>query len=137
MTRTKWGPRFGAWLLTASLVFVVFGAVRADLVHSPAVWLVFCQTLGVAGYTAVVLRMTWWGVTATPEGLRVRNGRTVRFLPWADVTGAAAVNGGNLTIIGAEPEQTTVIEWAGFRPPTRAAAEITALVTDPGLRPAA
>jgi hypothetical protein len=137
VTRTKWGPRFGARLLAVSVVYVVGGAVRLDLVHGPSVWSMVLQTVGIAGYMTVVARMLWWGVTATPEGLRVRNGRKVRVLPWADVTGAAAVNGGNLTIIGARPEQTTVIEWAGFRPPRRTAAEITALVTDPGLRPAA
>jgi hypothetical protein len=137
MTRTRWGPRIGAWLLTLGLAFVVTASVRADLVRAQSAWIIACQVVGSIGYAVVVLRMLLWGVTATPEGLRVRNGRKVSFLPWADVTGAAAVNGGNLTIIGAEPGQTTVIEWAGFRPPRRTAAEITALVTDPGLRPAA
>ena len=134
-TRITWRPGAGAWLVSAIMLFIVSGAVADDLARTPPVWQVVAQVLGITGFSVLVLRMLLWGVTATPEGLRVRTGRRVRFLAWDEVTAAAAVNGGNLTIVGTGPSEGVVIEYAGFRAPTRAAAEITALITNPALRP--
>lgn len=106
-------------------------------------------SIGLIGLGALILnrlvRMATWRVTADPAGLRVRGQLRTRFVRWADATAADYTPEAELVITCRKPAREVDLGRLGFprleralhlTPQARtAAAEITAMIRNPTLRP--
>ncbi|MEU1620857.1 hypothetical protein ABZ479_26595 [Streptomyces sp. NPDC005722] len=108
-------------------------------------WRAVMSVLGSLWLTEKALSMTMWRITADAAGLRVRRHLRTRHVPWAEVTRVVRTADGELIVrrvAGVEDLRVGAVAFPGWertrrRPSaaTRAAAELTAMVRDPGLRP--
>jgi hypothetical protein len=123
-------------------VITLLGVLTADISswwHLGYAWLIGLNALTTAH------RMVSWRVTADPAGLHIRNHWRTCLLPWTDVTSAVYNAGGGLTVSCRPGVANISLGTVGFpslertlkRPSraARAAAEISAMVQEPNLRP--
>jgi hypothetical protein len=103
-------------------------------------------TLGAGSMAAVTgVPPLTWRITADAAGLRIRRYGRSRQVPWEDVTRAVYADGGHLIVRTRSGLNDINLGSVGFPQAerafgvparaARAAAEITAMVRDPGLRP--
>ena len=88
-----------------------------------------------------------WRITADASGLRIRRVGRSRYLPWEDIERVVYGDGGYLTVRTCKGSADVKLGSVGFpqaerafgvrNRAARAAAEINAMVRDPGLRPSA
>ncbi|HEY5833977.1 hypothetical protein [Streptomyces sp.] len=83
------------------------------------------------------MRLVTWRVTADSDGLRIRIAHRVHTLPWGDVTTVVTSSAVALTTKArsTSPAGDVTIDYAGLRRNTCIAAEINAMIQQPGLRP--
>lgn len=108
-------------------------------------WQLPIWSVGGVYWVSGCLRMMTWRITADSAGLHVRGLGRTRHLPWADVTHAVYTPGSELVVRCRTGVDDTRVGIVGFPPLERllrrpgraehAAAEITAMVREPILRP--
>ncbi|MEU4090817.1 PH domain-containing protein [Streptomyces sp. NPDC026673] len=108
-------------------------------------WQCVGWVLGAWWFASVVLSPVTWRITADATGLRVRGCLRTRHVPWADVTRVVRTLHGELIVRRVAGQEdlslgVVVLPWweRKLRRPsaaTRAAAELTAMARDPGMRP--
>ncbi|MFD3453786.1 PH domain-containing protein [Streptomyces sp. NPDC058691] len=103
-------------------------------------WLAGCWMFG-----ADAVGLIMWRITADADGLRLRRHLRTRHVPWAEVTRVVTTPSGDMAFRRANGlddirwDGVTIPSWERAlrrpSPATRAAAELTAMIRDPGLRP--
>ncbi|WUD74545.1 PH domain-containing protein [Streptomyces sp. NBC_00510] len=129
----------GALLLVGSVVFLGSGFSGGPW------WRALLPVLGGLWLVDKALSMITWRITADATGLRVRRHLRTRHVPWAEVTRVVRTSDGELIVrrvAGLDDLRLGAVAVPGWervrrRPSgaTRAAAELTAMVRDPALRP--
>ncbi|WP_329186983.1 hypothetical protein [Actinacidiphila glaucinigra] len=138
------GRTLGALLLVGVLVFQV-GSHAASAFSGEDWWRSALSVLGSLWLVEKAASMITWRITAGPDGLAVRRYLRTRYVPWADVTRVVRTPDGRLVVRRVRGLEDLSLGAVGFpwwerrrrrqSPATRAAAELTAMVRDPGLRP--
>ncbi|MDX2707408.1 hypothetical protein PV350_31850 [Streptomyces sp. PA03-6a] len=129
----------GALLLVGTVAFLGSGFSGGSW------WRALLPVLGGLWLVDKALSMITWRITADATGLRVRRHLRTRLVPWAEVTRVVRTSDGELIVrrvAGLDDLRLGAVAVPGWervrrRPSaaTRAAAELTAMVRDPGLRP--
>ncbi|MEN1887933.1 hypothetical protein [Streptomyces mirabilis] len=129
----------------AALIVVTLMLLGTLFTGSPTWWQLPFWSVGGLYWASVCLRMMIWRITADSKGLHVRGLWRTAHLPWADVIGAVYTPEGELIVRCRTNVDDTPVGSVGFPPlerrlrrpgrAERAAAEITAMVREPGLRP--
>ncbi|WP_431949563.1 PH domain-containing protein [Actinacidiphila sp. bgisy167] len=119
--------------------------VAAVVRGGPSWWQWALMVPGAAALASELLSVVLWRVTADATGLRVRRHARTRHVPWETVTRVVLTREGVLFVrrtTGADDVRLGAVSFPASgrfrgRPtrPARAAAELTAMVRDPALRP--
>ncbi|MFI6493422.1 hypothetical protein [Streptomyces sp. NPDC050564] len=129
----------------AALLVVAIMLLGTSFTDSPTWWQLPIWSLGGLYWVSVCLRMMIWRITADSNGLHVRGLWRTAHLPWTDVIRAVYTPEGELIVRCRTDVDDAPVGSVGFPPlerrlrrpgrAERAAAEITAMVREPGLRP--
>ncbi|MEU6656662.1 hypothetical protein ABZ904_46985 [Streptomyces sp. NPDC046900] len=129
----------------AALLVVAIMLLGTLFTSSPTWWQLLIWSVGGLYWVSVCLRMMIWRITADSNGLHVRGLWRTAHLPWADVIRAVYSPEGELIVRCRTEVDDVPVGSVGFPPLERrlhrpgraecAAAEITVMVREPGLRP--
>lgn len=141
----RWQAGPVARFVGAALIVLTIMLLALLFTGSPTWWKLPFWSLGGLYWASVSLRMMIWRITADSNGLHVRAPWRTAHIPWADVIGAVYTPEGELIIRCRTDIDDAPVGSVGFPPlerrlrrpgrAERAAAEITAMVREPGLRP--